>query len=105
MGLGVGLGSVVGLGPGVLVKIGFEVGLGPGVELGTRVANGVTVGEGVGVTVGVRVAARVNEGSSVGVNGFQVGVALGVINITVSVSGIKPHDPTIDAKTASRIAK
>ena len=48
---------------------------------------------------------EVITGAGVGVNGFQVGVALGVINITVSVSGIKPHDPTIDAKIASRIAK
>lgn len=65
----------------------------------------MNVGKGVGVKVAVCVGAGVSVGSTVGVNGFHVGVALGVINITVSVSGIRPHAPRANAKIASRIAK
>ena len=65
----------------------------------------MNVGKGVGVEVAVCVGMGVSEGLVVGVSGFHVGVALGVSNITVSVSGIKPHEPRANAQIASRLAK
>ena len=53
----------------------------------------------------VDVLAGFSVGLTVGVNGFHVGVALGVINMTVSLSGTKPHEPRANAKIASRLAK
>ena len=53
----------------------------------------------------VGVLGGVSVGLIVGVNGFHVGVALGVINMTVSVSGTKLHEPRANAKIASRLAK
>ena len=53
----------------------------------------------------VGVLAGVSVGLTVGVNGFHVGVALGVSNKTVSVSGTKPHEPRANAKIAGRLAK
>ena len=53
----------------------------------------------------VGVLAGVSVGLIVGVNGLHVGVALGVSNMTVSVSGTKAHELRANTKIASRLAK
>ena len=100
MGVGSGVGVAVG------TRVGVGVGSGVGVAVGTRV--GVGVGSGVGVAVGTRVGVSMNVEVVVGDTRVRVGLRVGIwvgLGTVVAVGGCVAQVSPLKPKPSRTITK